>query len=91
MSRFSCLSVLAFSTMINWAGTEFTQQNIAVWVRSCGILYFLEWFGVILIACASAARKSTLSIAAYVTVVHAVSKIFCVPRCASLANWSFVW
>ena len=91
VSRFPCLSGLASNTLITRAGTAFTQQNIAVWVHSCGILYFLEWFCVILIACVSAARKSTLSIAAYVTVVHAVSKIFCTPRCALFVNWLPVW
>jgi hypothetical protein len=73
--------------MITWVGTAFTQQSIAVWAHGCGILYFLVSSCVSLIASISAARKSTLSIAAYVAIVHAVSKIFCTPRCALFVDW----
>ena len=56
VSRFPCLSVLASNTMITRAGTAVTQQNIAIWVHTCGIMYFLALSCVILIACVHAAR-----------------------------------
>ena len=77
--------------MITWVGRAFTQQNIAVWAHGCGILHFLVTSCVILIACIDAARKSTFSIIAFVTVVHAVAKILCTPWCALFGSWLSVW
>merc|ERR1719261_461585 len=75
------------STMITWASTAYTQLNIAIWTQGCGNLYFSVSPCVSWIARIRAARKSTESIGAYVTVAHAVSMIFCTPKCALFVNW----
>merc|ERR1719156_482419 len=98
-SRLPCSSVLTsaswvrmgmISTMITWASTAYTQQNIAVCAHGCGILYFSVSPCVSWIARIRSARNNTLSMGAYVTVVHAVSKIFCIPTCALFVNWLVV-
>merc|ERR1719420_784934 len=86
----SCVRMGMSSTMITWARTAYTQQNIAVCAHGCGILYFSVSPCVSWIARIRAARNNTLSMGAYVTVVHAVSKIFCTPMCALFVNWLLV-